>query len=108
MTYQVGDIFAWQPDRAYDAICFGFWISHVPLERLPGFLATVAAALKPDGKVSFVDGRREPNRATDHRLPEADTQTMTVTLTAGTSSRSSRISSSPPSWGCAARESAWR
>lgn len=84
VTYQVGDIFAWQPDRAYDAVCFGFWISHVPLERLDGFLQTVAAALKPEGKVFFVDGQRESSStAADHRLPEADAQTMTRRLNDG-------------------------
>lgn len=84
VTYQVGDIFAWQPDRAYDAVCFGFWISHVPLERLDAFLRTVAAALKPGGKVFFVDGQRESSStAADHRLPEADAQTMTRRLNDG-------------------------
>jgi len=84
VTYQVGDIFSWQPDRAYDAACFGFWISHVPLERLAAFLATVAAALKPGGKAFFVDGRREPSStAADQRLPEADAQTMTRRLNDG-------------------------
>ncbi len=84
VTYQVGDIFAWQPDRAYDAVCFGFWISHVPLERLDEFLKTVAAALKPGGKVFFLDGRREPSgTAADQRLPEADAQTMTRRLNDG-------------------------
>jgi SAM-dependent methyltransferase len=84
VTYQIGDIFTWQPDRAYDAVFFGFWISHVPLERLDGFLGTVAAALKPGGKVFFLDGRREPSStAADHRLPEADAQTMTRRLNDG-------------------------
>ncbi len=84
VIYQIGDIFAWQPDRTYDAVCFGFWISHVPLERLDGFLATVAAALKPGGKVFFLDGRREPSStAADHTLPVADTQTMTRRLNDG-------------------------
>ena len=84
VTYQLGDIFAWQPDRAYDAVCFGFWISHVPLERLDGFLATVAAALKPEGKIFFVDGQRESSStAADHRLPEAEAQTMTRRLNDG-------------------------
>lgn len=84
VTYQIGDIFAWQPDRAYDAVCFSFWISHVPLERLDQFLQTVAAALKPAGKVFFVDGQREPGTtAADHRLPEADAQTMTRRLNDG-------------------------
>jgi demethylmenaquinone methyltransferase/2-methoxy-6-polyprenyl-1,4-benzoquinol methylase len=27
------DLFRWRPDRQYDAVFFGFWLSHVPGER---------------------------------------------------------------------------
>src|SRR5690348_4261353 len=27
------DIFGWRPDRRYDVVFFGFWLSHVPPER---------------------------------------------------------------------------
>jgi hypothetical protein len=27
------DLFAWQSDRHYDAVFFGFWLSHVRLEN---------------------------------------------------------------------------
>jgi hypothetical protein len=27
------DLFAWSPERRYDVVFFGFWLSHVPLER---------------------------------------------------------------------------
>src|SRR5437763_840453 len=60
VTYLLADLFTWRPDRRYDAVCFGFWLSHVPDERLDDFLAMVAAALRPGGKLFFVDGRREP------------------------------------------------
>jgi hypothetical protein len=36
-------------------VFFGFWLSHVPLERFDSFWATVADALEPDGRVLFVD-----------------------------------------------------
>ena len=82
--YVEADLFTWQPDRTYDAICFCFWISHVPTERLDAFLRTVAAAVRPGGAVFFVDGRREPtSTATDHRLPDADQQIMTRKLNDG-------------------------
>lgn len=84
MRYLLADLFAWQPDRQYDAVCFSFWLSHVPLERLDAFLATVAAALRPGGVVFFVDSRREPrSTAADHRLPEATEQVMTRKLNDG-------------------------
>jgi SAM-dependent methyltransferase len=47
------DVFAWRPDRRYDAVCFGFWISHVPEERFESFWALVEAALSADGEVFF-------------------------------------------------------
>ncbi len=84
VTYQLADLFTWQPTRQYDAVCFGFWISHVPLERLDGFLAMVASALRPGGHVFFVDGRREPSStAADHRLPAIDEQVMVRRLNDG-------------------------
>jgi 2-polyprenyl-3-methyl-5-hydroxy-6-metoxy-1,4-benzoquinol methylase len=84
VTYLLDDLFAWQPNRTFDAAVFGFWISHVPLERLAGFLATVAAALRPGGRIFFVDGRREPtSTAVDHQLPAADSQVMTRLLNDG-------------------------
>ena len=49
------DVFSWSPDRRYDAVFFGFWISHVPDERFDSFWAMVADALRPDGCVFFFD-----------------------------------------------------
>jgi SAM-dependent methyltransferase len=49
------DLFTWQPDRLYDGVFFGFWISHVPEDRFDAFWELVASALKPGGRVLFVD-----------------------------------------------------
>ncbi len=49
------DLFEWVPDRRYDTVFFGFWLSHVPLERFASFWSTVADALEPGGRVFFVD-----------------------------------------------------
>ena len=49
------DLFAWQPDRHYDGVFFGHWLSHVPLARLDMFLSTVASALRRGGTIMFVD-----------------------------------------------------
>jgi len=84
ISYIQADLFSWRPERTYDAVFFGFWISHVPLERLDAFLTSVATMLRPAGKVFFVDGRREPSStAVDHRLPEPDSQTMVRKLNDG-------------------------
>jgi 2-polyprenyl-3-methyl-5-hydroxy-6-metoxy-1,4-benzoquinol methylase len=49
------DIFDWETDRRYDVVFFGFWLSHVPLERFESFWTMVASCLKPGGRVFFVD-----------------------------------------------------
>jgi 2-polyprenyl-3-methyl-5-hydroxy-6-metoxy-1,4-benzoquinol methylase len=82
--YIQADLFNWQPERIYDAVCFCFWISHVPVERLDAFLHMVAKALRPGGKVFFVDSRRElSSTAIDHELPEKQEQLMIRKLNDG-------------------------
>jgi 2-polyprenyl-3-methyl-5-hydroxy-6-metoxy-1,4-benzoquinol methylase len=55
------NIFHWEPDRRYDVVFFGFWLSHVPLELFSSFWSLVAACLRPGGRVFFVDdGYRTP------------------------------------------------
>ena len=49
------DLFRWRPDRRYDAVFFGFWLSHVPDERWDGFWALVADCLAPGGYALFAD-----------------------------------------------------
>lgn len=49
------DLFAWRPDRRYDVVVFGFWLSHVPLERLAAFWRLVDDSLVPGGRVFFAD-----------------------------------------------------
>ncbi len=49
------DIFSWRPERAYDVVFFGFWLSHVPEERFEAFWQLVAEALATGGRVFFVD-----------------------------------------------------
>jgi demethylmenaquinone methyltransferase/2-methoxy-6-polyprenyl-1,4-benzoquinol methylase len=84
VVYVQADLFTWQPSRSFDAVCFCFWISHIPLERLPAFLRTVAQALRPGGKVFFVDGRREPGTtAVDQVLPGEREQVMLRKLNDG-------------------------
>jgi trans-aconitate methyltransferase len=56
------DLFTWQPRRRYDVVFFGFWLSHVPLERFESFWALIARCLQATGRVMFVDD--------NHRTPE--------------------------------------
>ena len=49
------DLFTWHPDRRYDAVFFGFWLSHVPAGQFESFWSMVADCLKPQGRVFFAD-----------------------------------------------------
>ncbi|WP_329126709.1 class I SAM-dependent methyltransferase [Streptomyces sp. NBC_01465] len=49
------DLFVWEPDRRYDVVFMGCWLSHVPAGRFASFWSLVAAALAPHGRVFFVD-----------------------------------------------------
>jgi SAM-dependent methyltransferase len=55
VEFVLADLFRWRPDRRYDVVFFGFWLSHVPPQRFASFWALVADCLKPDGRVFFVD-----------------------------------------------------
>ncbi|SRR6266540_269510 len=55
ITYVAADLFSWAPSRRFDAVCFGFWISHVPAARWSQFWGLVDVALSPGGRVWFCD-----------------------------------------------------
>lgn len=66
--YVVADLFAWTPPPGeFDAVFSGFWLSHVPADRFEAFWATVRTALRPTGRVFWVDSLWEPtSTASDH------------------------------------------
>ncbi len=55
VRYICADFYNWPPDRAYDAVSFSFWISHVPYSKLNEFISKVSYCLKPNGMLFFVD-----------------------------------------------------
>jgi demethylmenaquinone methyltransferase/2-methoxy-6-polyprenyl-1,4-benzoquinol methylase len=57
VEYLQTDIFKWQPQQEYDMVAMGFWLSHVPPEKLDGFLATAAKATRAGGRFFMVDSR---------------------------------------------------
>ena len=54
------DLFTWKPDRRYDVVFIGFWLSHVPAEHFESFCSLVADCLKPQGRVFFADDAYPP------------------------------------------------
>src|SRR6266705_4597535 len=59
VRYVTADFYDWTPDRAYDAVTFSFWISHVPASKLDEFVSKVSQCLTPRGRVFFADQQRE-------------------------------------------------
>jgi SAM-dependent methyltransferase len=51
----VADVFEWEPRERFDLCFFGFWLSHVPDDRLDEFWDLVRSALKPGGRVFLID-----------------------------------------------------
>ena len=42
-------------EQKFDAVFAGFWFSHIPLEKLPGYLNDLNRFLKPGARVIFLD-----------------------------------------------------
>src|SRR5436190_10748527 len=55
VDFVVADLFAWEPPTTYDAVLFGFWISHVPSDRWGVFWSLVRRCLRPGGSIWFCD-----------------------------------------------------
>lgn len=54
VSFAVGDAYAPVPGD-YDCVLAGFWYSHVPKERIAGFVATLAAAARPGARLLLID-----------------------------------------------------
>ena len=78
------DLFTWSPDRRYDLVAFGFWLSHVPGDLFEPFFAMVARCLVPGGRFFFVDSLYSENStARDHQLAPASAEVQTRLLNDG-------------------------
>ena len=55
VTWIQADVFSWVPMRRYDAVFFGFWLSHVPPGDLHRFSALLRECLHAGGRMAFVD-----------------------------------------------------
>lgn len=55
VEYIVANLFNWIPTQKFDFVFFGFWLSHVPIEKFADFWHMVRSSLKPNGQVFFVD-----------------------------------------------------
>lgn len=86
------DLFSWQPDRRYDVVFFGFWLSHVPLERFDEFSRLVHRCLKPAGPVAFVD---DAYRTPEELIEGEHSTIIRRQLTDGTPFRAVKVPHTP-------------
>lgn len=88
VRFVVADLFSWTPDRGYDAVFMGFWLSHVPWSRFDDFWALVERCLAPGGRVCFVD---DAYRTPDELIEGADSSTIQRRLQDGTRHRAVKV-----------------
>jgi SAM-dependent methyltransferase len=86
------DIFGWRPDGRYDVVFFGFWLSHVPLERFAPFWSLVAQCLEPAGRVFFVD---DGYRTADELVEGESSSAIRRRLNDGTAHRAVKVPHRP-------------
>jgi demethylmenaquinone methyltransferase/2-methoxy-6-polyprenyl-1,4-benzoquinol methylase len=61
VAYVQANLFSWRPPAAaFDAVVFGYWLSHVPDERMADFWHGLRGALRDGGRVFFVDSAPHP------------------------------------------------
>jgi demethylmenaquinone methyltransferase/2-methoxy-6-polyprenyl-1,4-benzoquinol methylase len=82
------DLFTWRPDRRYDVVFFGFWLSHVPLEAFERFWSLVADCLTPNGRVFFVD---DAHRTPDELIEGDASSTIRRRLLDGSAYRAVKV-----------------
>ena len=104
VSFVEANLFEWEPERRYDSVFFGFWLSHVPEERFDGFWSFVDRCLSPGGDVFFVDD----NHRTEAELIEGpESPFVERRLNDGTAFRAIKIAHVPATLEHRLRELGW-
>ena len=98
------NLFEWTPERRYDVVFFGFWLSHVPIDRFESFWATVRSALEPNGRVFFMD---DNHRAAEELIEGAASSTVQRRLLDGTPYKAVKVPHEPNALERALRQLGW-
>jgi demethylmenaquinone methyltransferase/2-methoxy-6-polyprenyl-1,4-benzoquinol methylase len=104
VRFMQADIFDWRPERRYDAVFFGFWLSHVPTERFATFWGLIAECLKADGRVAFVD---DAYRTSDELINGKHSEVIQRTLNNGRAFKAVKVPHSPASLEKQLRDLGW-
>ncbi len=98
------DLFTWTPDRRYDVVFIGFWLSHIPLDRFASFWSMVADGLKEHGRIFFAaDGYRTPHEL----VAGPSSSTIRRSLDDGTCYRLVKVPHTPPDLEKRLRQIGW-
>lgn len=98
------DLFTWQPDQRYDLVFFGFWLSHVPLERFESFWSIIADSLEAGGRVFFVD---DNDRTPDELIEGESSSTIRRRLHDGSAYRAVKVPHQPADLEARLRRLGW-
>ena len=55
VTFEVADVFTWDPGARFDMIFFSAWLSHVPASRFGQFWQLLERLIVRNGRVLFID-----------------------------------------------------
>ena len=55
VSFEVADVFTWDPGARFDVIFFSAWLSHVPASRFGQFWQVLERLLIRNGRVLFID-----------------------------------------------------
>jgi demethylmenaquinone methyltransferase/2-methoxy-6-polyprenyl-1,4-benzoquinol methylase len=99
------DLFSYVPDRRYDLVFFGFWLSHVPPDRFEPFWSLVADCLEPTGRVFFMD---DNHRRPDELIEGESSSTIRRHLRDGSSYRAVKVPHRPADLQERLRRLGWR
>lgn len=99
------DLFSWRPDRRYEVVFFGFWLSHVPLDRFEWFWSLVADCLEPAGRVFFAD---DAYRTPEELIEGESSSTIRRRLNDGTAYRAVKVPHRPADLEAQLRQLGWR
>lgn len=87
VEYRMVDLFSWEPSGQFEFAFAGFWISHIPDDRLDAFLAAAAAAIKPGGTLAILEGQAGQSRSPSQQTIREGNQVEIRTLNDGSSFR---------------------
>lgn len=99
------DLFTFRPDRRYDVVFMGFWLSHVPAERFESFWSLVADCLKAEGRVFFAD---DAYRTPDELVEGPSSSTIRRRIPDGTAYRIVKVPHQPAGLERRLRQLGWR